>query len=143
MKNLTLILTLIVSSSTFACVDLSGTYAVCRTENNILIEGTDMVVKTISVPNNTFYQFDYLPDGYSSREKVLFPANRVEVKLDENTVVRAACLGNLLQVHRTVVKENAATIDETSQYFKQGDNLVRISRGTIGSLKYFDILTCR
>lgn len=126
-----------------ACVDLSGTYAVCRTEKNILIEGTDMVVKTINVPNNTFYQFDYLPDGYSEREKVIFPANRVEVRTDADTVVRAACLGNLVQVHRKVVKENSATIEETSQYFKQGDSLVRISRGTIGDLKYFDILTCR
>ncbi len=143
MKKITLLFAFISLHSYAACVDLSGHYAVCRTERNILIEGTDMVVKTIYLPGHTLYEFDYLPDGYSEREKVLFPANRNPAKIDEYTVVTAACLGNLLQVRRTVTRENSATIVETSQYFKQGDDLVRISRGKIGELKYFDILTCR
>ena len=143
MKKLILLLAVITFNSFAACVDLSGVYPLCRSHNNDLIEGVDMRVRKIDVPHNTFYEFDFLPDGDSTREKVLFPANGVQVKVDEYTTISARCLGNLLQVRRTVVKENSATINETSQYYKQGDALVRISRGTIGTYKYRDILTCR
>lgn len=140
----TFILLALISVNSFAaCVDLSGEYALCRSRNNDLIEGVDMRVRKIDVPHNTFYEFDYLPDGQSEREKTFFPANGVQVKTDEHTTISARCLGNLLQVRRTVVKENSATITETSQYYKQGDDLVRISRGVIGEYRYTDILTCR
>jgi hypothetical protein len=139
-------------SSFAACVDLSGEYSLCRSRNNILIEGSDMKVRKIDVPHNTFYSFDFLPDGNREREVLTFPANRTTVKdswvgstgMKYEREISAACLGNLVQVRTLVTRDGGPHINETSQYFKRGENLVRISRGTVGqSLRYTDVLTCR
>lgn len=151
MKYQILIPLLVTSFAHAACVDLQGEYSLCRSRNNVLIEGSDMKVKTINVPHNTFYSFDYLPDGHRERDVVTFPANRVPVKdswvgstgMKYERTISAACLGNLLQVKTLVTRDGEPHVNETSQYFKQGENLVRISRGTMGvSYKYRDILTC-
>lgn len=142
MKNLILIAASFTTLAHAACVDLSGTYYVCRSNQNVLIEGTDLTVKTIRVPGNTFYNFDFLSDGQAEREQLTFPANGVEVKLDENRRMSARCLGNLVQARTTETRDGEIWSEETSQYFKQGNKLVRISRGYIGTYKYTDILTC-
>lgn len=150
MKKLIPTLLFVTSFAHAACPDLSGHYAVCRSNRNVLIEGTDLVVKKIDVPGNTFYNFSMLADGYLEREEITFPANGVTVKDSWESVgikyerqMYARCLGNLVQAHTEITANGASYVNETSQYFKQGDDLVRISRGTTGELKYTDILTCR
>jgi hypothetical protein len=145
MKKLTLIVALIsFNSFAFTCPDLSGKYAVCRSKKNILLEGTDLNVKKTEVPGNTFYSFSFLQDGNVERSQVLFPANGIPVKIDEETSMYARCLSDdLLMTRTTVMRDGKVWSEETSQYFKQGTDLVRISRGYIGEMKYTDILTCR
>jgi hypothetical protein len=143
MKTLLTLLLVIPSFSFAACPDLSGHYAVCRSWKNILIEGTDMNVQKIDVPNNTFYKISFLADGNNERETLLFPANGIEVKISDEQIMSARCLGNLVQARTTITRDGEVLVSETSQYYKQGDNLVRISRGKVGEVSYTDILTCR
>ncbi len=150
MKKFPIILVFLTTFAQAACPDLAGHYALCRSNRNVLIEGTDMVVKKIDVPNNTFYKISMLADGNLEREEITFPANGVTVKDSwESTGIKyerqmsARCLGNLVQAHTEIIADGLSYVNETSQYFKQGDDLVRISRGTVGELRYTDILTCR
>lgn len=145
-----IILSFISLSSFAACPDLSGHYPVCRSKENILIEGV-LSVKKIEVPGNTFYKMDLTPDGSSEVEEVFFPANGVPVKdswvgstgMKYERTTSARCLAdNLLQVRTEILRDDGPHVLETSQYFKQGDALVRISRGQLVELKYRDILTC-
>ncbi len=151
MKNLIFAISLITSSLAIACPDLSGTYAVCRSKNNVLIEGTDLTIKYIPIPHVNLFQISFLPDGTSEREEILLSGNGVPAKkswvgstgIKYESVSSARCLGNLLQVRTDTTFDGRPYVNETSQYFKQGDDLVRISRGTTGELRYVDILTCR
>ena len=110
-----------------------------------------MVVQMIPVPHNTLYKMSFLPDGSREREEVLIPTNRATVKdswvgptgTKYERSLYAACLGNLLQVHTEITRDGEAYVKETSQYYKQGEDLVRISRGKLVEYKYTDILTCR
>ena len=150
MKKLIFAIALITTSA-FACPDLSGTYAVCRSQKNILIEGTDLIVKFIPIPHVGLFQFSFLPDGNSEREEMLISGNGVPAKkswvgptgIKYESVISARCLGNLLQARTDITADGRNYVNETSQYFKQGDALVRISRGTTGEMRYVDILTCR
>ena len=150
MKKLIMATILLTSFAQAACPDLSGHYALCRSHQNVLIEGTDLEVKKIDVPNNTFYKFSMLADGNLEREEITFPANGVTVKDSWESVgikyerqMYARCLGNLVQAHTEITANGESYVNETSQYYKQGDDLVRISRGSVGQLRYTDILTCR
>ena len=150
MKKLIFAISLITTSA-FACPDLSGTYSVCRSRNNILIEGTDLTVKYTPIPHVNLFQISFLPDGSSTREEILLPGNGVPVKdswvgptgIKYERVMSARCLGNLLQARTDITADGRKYVNETSQYYKQGTDLVRISRGTTGELRYLDILTCK
>lgn len=142
---------LFVTTSAFACPELQGDYAVCRSERNILIEGTALKVKKILVPGNTFYKFSFLADGNTEREEVFFPANGVPVKdswvsstgVKHERTISARCLSkDLLQARTLIVADGMTLVEETSQYYMQGPVLKRISRGKVGELRYTDFLDC-
>lgn len=80
MKNLIFAISLMTTSLVFACPDLSGTYAVCRSRNNVLIEGTDLIIKYIPVPHVDLFQISFLPDGSLTREEILISGNGVPAK---------------------------------------------------------------
>jgi hypothetical protein len=152
MKKLIFTILLITSFSTFACPNLGGNYQVCRSQKNILIEGSDLKVQQFSAPGTAVFRFSMLPDGTREREEVTFIANGSEMKdswvgptgIKYERVMFGKCLGNLLQWHTKILADGAPYVNETSQYFRQGDDLVRISRGIFPyGEKYFDILTCR
>lgn len=152
MKNIIFAISLISSFSTFACPNLGGNYQVCRSQKNILIEGTDLKVQQIPVPHMTIFKFSMLPDGSREHEEVMFVASGAQMKdswvgptgIKYERMMFGKCLGNLLQWHTEILADGEAYVRETSQYFRQGEDLVRISRGTFPSgEKYFDILTCK
>lgn len=140
-----------VTTSVFACPELEGDYAVCRSQRNILIEGTELKVKKIVVPGNTFYQFSFLADGNLEREEVFFPANGVPVKdswvsstgVKHERTISARCLSkDLLQARTKIEASGEVLVEETSQYYMQAGVLKRISRGRVGELRYTDFLDC-
>jgi hypothetical protein len=151
MKNIIFFIS-ILTTSVYGCPELGGNYQVCRSQKNILIEGTDLVVKQIPVPNMTVFKMSMLPDGSREREEVMFVASGAQMKdswtgptgIQYDRVMYGKCLGNLLQWHTEITADGEYYVNETSQYFRQGDDLVRISRGkTYSGERYFDILTCR
>lgn len=151
MKHLLFAVLFLSTAAGAACPELQGEYAVCRSRRNILIEGT-LTVKKINVPGNTFYQFSLLPDGTSEREEVFFPANGVPVKdswvsatgVKHERTIFARCLSDdLLQARTLIVADGSVLVEETSQYYMQGNELRRISRGKVGELKYTDFLDCK
>lgn len=151
MKNLIFAITLITSFSSFACPNLGGNYQVCRSQKNILIEGTDLKVQQIPVPHMSIFKFSMLPDGSREREEFTFAANGSNQRdswvgptgIKYDRLMYGKCLGNLLQMHTEILMDGQPYVKETSQYYKQGNALVRISRGVFPyGEKYFDILTC-
>jgi hypothetical protein len=151
MKNLIFAISLI-SLPALSCPNLGGTYQVCRSQKNILIEGTDLKVEQYTGSSTAVFKMSMLPDGSRDREVTTLIANGSEahdswvgptgIKYDR--VMYGKCLGNLLQWHTEITADGASYVHETSQYFRQGEDLVRISRGHSPSgEKYFDILTCR
>lgn len=133
-----------------ACPALQGEYTLCRSKKNILIEGA-LSVKKIEVPGNTFYEFKLSPEGSSEVETTFFPANGIPVKdswvsstgVKHERTISARCLAdNLLQVRTQILAYGGTLVEETSQYYMQGEELRRISRGKVGELKYTDFLDC-
>lgn len=131
MKFLTLTLCLI-SLSAAACPELKGSYTQCKSWKGILDEVSEFRVREYPQGRAKLYRFT------TETSDQIIPANRIQFRTEEGTLLSAACLGNLLQV-RTTTPE----LQETSQYYKQGTKLVRISRGTLNGERYTDILTCQ
>lgn len=135
-----------------ACPNLGGNYQVCRSQKNILIEGTDLEVQYYRAAGMNLFKFSMLPDGSLDREEITLLANGFPVKdswtgptgIKYERMMYGKCLGDLLQYHTEITADGGYYVNETSQYFRQGDDLVRISRGkTFDGKNYFDILTCR
>ncbi len=143
MKKLIFAISLITTFSASACPDLGGNYQVCSSRNGILEEGS-LSVKQIPVPYPVFH---FSMNG----EEITFAATGWEQKhswsadgVKYEHVMFGKCLGNLLQAHTEILADGEAHVKETSQYYRQGKDLVRISRGVYPSgERYFDILTCR
>lgn len=115
-----------------ACPELKGTYTHCESSKGILDEVAEFRVREYPQGRTKLYRFT------TEASDQIIPANRIQFRTEHGTLMSAACLGNLLQV-RTTTSE----LQETSQYYKQGNKLVRISRGTLNGERYTDILTCR
>ena len=125
------ILTLL-SLPALACPELKGTYKHCESWKGILDEVAEFQVREYPQGLTKLYRFT------TEASDQVIPANRIQFRTEDGTLMSAACLGNLLQV-RTTTPE----LQETSQYYKQGAKLVRISRGTLNGERYTDILTCQ
>lgn len=127
MKNLPLILCFL-ASPVLACPELKGTYTQCTSWKGILDEVREFRVREYPQGRTKLYRFT------TEASDQIIPANRIQFRTEDGTLMSAACLGNLLQVR---------TPTETSQYYKHGEKLVRISRGTLNGERYTDILTCQ
>lgn len=123
---------LFITFPALACPELKGTYTHCESWKGILDEVAEFQVREYPQGRTKLYRFT------TEASDQVIPANRIQFRTEDGTLMSAACLGNLLQV-RTTTPE----LQETSQYYKQGEKLVRISRGTLNGERYTDILTCQ
>lgn len=132
MEGMKSIIFLLIAYPALACPDLKGIYTHCESSKGILDEVAEFRVREYPQGRTKLYRFT------TEASDLIIPANRIQFRTEDGTLMSAACLGNLLQV-RTTTSE----LQETSQYFKQGEKLVRISRGTLNGERYTDILTCK
>lgn len=69
------ILTLLISSSAFACPNLAGTYASCRSTTGATPGSTDMVVKQSITNNITTYDVSATNNETNERENEIYRAD--------------------------------------------------------------------
>lgn len=150
MKALSLILAL-TSFRAFACPDLAGEFAVCRSKNNVSIEGVDMIVRNTMNEGVRHYTFDFLPDGYTERSKERYEVSRFparkewvsETGVNFVSVVSTKCVGNKLYLDSVITSDGANWKSDVTVIRKSGNTLIMDSKGTVGRMAFTDTLTCR
>lgn len=140
-----------ISSVAMACPDLSGTYAVCRSKNNILIESTDLVVEQQVVNGDTHYSLSYLQDGTSQREGYTLIADgvsRTEEWVSETGVhfvgvTMARCVGDKLYLDSDIKFDGENWKKDQNWIVRKGDSMIQTSKGVVVTMPYTDVLTCK
>lgn len=150
MRRLVL-LTSLFAFSALACPDLTATYAVCRSKNNVMIESTDLRISQTAEAGVTRYQISFLADGSTSREAYELVANGIPVRenwtsetgdtFESTTTV--SCAGGVLILDSVILSNGRNWKTDHGRIRRQGNTLVQEAEGVVGELPFTDVLTCR
>jgi hypothetical protein len=142
---------LFISSSLFACPDLSGEYLECRPTTGHSTGSIDMVVNQSSLNGVTTYVVSatnsqtheretetYIADGILKVEEILDPENGHKIKI--STLV--SCVDEKLSIFVTVKTNGKETGFSKAQVYKLGHQLIIETHGRDGDNEGSDKEIC-
>lgn len=149
MKWLTSTLVLF-SWATFACPNLAGTYAVCRSQNHILTESTNLKVDQSTVDGVNHFAVSFLAEGASDRESYVLVADGQTVTeswTDDMVTYEAKttvyCMADTVVLKSEVKADGAPFKSEESGIYLLNGNLVQVTSGKLNGRPFNDRLDCR
>lgn len=136
----------------WSCPQLSGSYKVCRSKNNILIESTDLTVKqSRGVDGHERFAISFLQDGTTERQSYELVANQVPVTeswvsdtgVQFVGITTTSCDGNVLYLESVITADGEHWKTEHNQIFRRGSAMIQTSEGRVVEMPFRDTLTCR
>lgn len=145
-----IVASILISTAAFSCPDLSGTYAFCRSKNNILIESTDLVVDQQILNGITHYSLSYLQDGMTDRDGYTLIADGIPSKeewISETgvrfvSVTMARCMNDKLYLESDITADGNNWKKDQNWIVRKGARMIQTSKGVVGSMAFTDVLTC-
>lgn len=152
MKLIFVCLVLVSWGAFAACPNLAGHYLVCRSQNNILIESTDLhVEQSLGTDGHEHFDISFLQDGTIDRQGYELIANQMAVTeswvsdtgVQFVGVTTTSCSENVLLLESVITADGQPWKIEHNRVTRQGDAMIQVAEGTVGSLRFRDTLTCR
>jgi hypothetical protein len=139
------------SFNAFACPNLAGKYAVCRSTTGVRSGSSDTIITQSVVQGVTIFEVTATDEDTQERETTIFRADgrnytRTETDTESGwtmqTTTNARCAGNALKISTIGVIEGQEFIRLNMDVTKNGRQMIQVVKGQMMGMPVEDRIIC-